>query len=88
MKELGEESREGAELSVAEVPLSQGFSEAHGHTQLHGGLLGWCFRRYRAKGWTGRISTHRSHWYSQLPMTLVFALHFPCSGEQGEVISG
>lgn len=67
VKELGE----GAELSAAGSASSSGTRWCRGTdgpSQLHGGLLG------HAKGWTRRISTHRSHWYSQLPTALHLSL--------------
>lgn len=72
MKELGEESREGAERCWKCLFLrgSGGAVETDGHSRLHDGSWGQWFRRQCAKGWTRRISTHSSHWYSHLPMAL------------------
>lgn len=71
VKELGEES--GREPSVAAVPLSQGSGGPWGPVATLGSVVAswdWWLGKHRAKGWTRRISTHRSHWYSQLPMAL------------------
>lgn len=70
VKELGEESREGAELSVAGSASFSGVQVVPWTPMATLGSMvgswGQWFRRQHAKGWT----RHRSHWYSQLPMAL------------------
>lgn len=92
MKELGEESREGAELSVAG---SASFSGVQAVLWRLMATLG-SMMALGASGSGGSVprdgqggSAHTEaigiHTY---PWLCIFALHFHCSWEQGEVISG